>query len=118
MGGVEIFNPVTRAPNDFELSERITSVMAALIVNQSTQYSTSTQQQMKESRNIFKSEKWQRQKDELQKLKEVLSASQQRSLSLAGEKGASTWLTALPIENMGFTLHKRAFRDAIFLRYG
>ena len=73
---------------------------------------------MRESRNSLKSEKWQRQKDDLQNLKEVLSASQQRSLSLAGEKGASTWLTALPIENMGFTLHKRAFRDAIFLRYG
>ena len=118
MGGMGIFNPVTTAPNDFELSERITSVKAALIVNHCTQYSISTQQQMRENRNILKSEKWQRQKDDLQNLKEVPSASQQRSLSLAEEKGTSTWLTALPIENLGFTLHKRAFKDAIFLRYG
>ena len=66
----------------------------------------------------MKRERWERQKDELQRLKEDLSARQQRSLSLAGEKGASAWLTTLPIEDMGFTLHKRAFRDAVFLRYG
>ena len=118
MGGMGISNPVTRAPIEFETSERITSTMAALIINQSTQYSTSTQQHMRESRNVLKRERWQRQNDDLQNLNEVLTASQRRSLSLAGEKGASSWLTALPIENMGFTLHKRAFRDAVFLRYG
>ena len=118
MGGMGISNPVARALSDFETSDRITSVMAALIVNQSTQYNTSTQQQLKEKRSISRREKWQKQNDDLDDLKEVLTASQQRSLSLAGEKGASTWLTALPIENMGFTLHTRAFRDAVFLRYG
>ena len=31
--------------------------------------------------------------------------------------GASSWLTSLPIEEFGFTLHKGAFRDAIAFRY-
>ena len=39
-------------------------------------------------------------------------------MDLAKEKGASNWLTVLPIEEHGFTLHKIAFRDAICLRYG
>ena len=39
-------------------------------------------------------------------------------LDLASEKGASSWLTALPLECHGFVLHKGAFRDAIALRYG
>ena len=39
-------------------------------------------------------------------------------MSLAQENGASNWLTALPIEEFGFTLHKGAFRDALALRYG
>jgi hypothetical protein len=39
-------------------------------------------------------------------------------LDVAGEKGASTWLTALPIQEHGFALHKGAFRDAISLGYG
>ena len=39
-------------------------------------------------------------------------------MEIAKESGASTWLTALPIEDHGFTLHKGAFRDAICLSYG
>ena len=33
-------------------------------------------------------------------------------------KGASTWLTVLPLTVHGFTLHKSAFHDALVLRYG
>ena len=36
---------------------------------------------------------------------------------LAQEKGASSWLTTLPIEEFGFALHKGAFQDALALRY-
>ena len=86
MGDMGMFIPVTRVPTEFEISEHITSTMAALIINQSTQYSTSTQQHLRESRNVLKREKWLRQNDDLQNLKEVLTASQHRSLSLAVEK--------------------------------
>ena len=40
-----------------------------------------------------------------------------RVVTLASEKGASSWLTALPIDEHGFALHKGAFRDALSLRY-
>ena len=46
------------------------------------------------------------------------SLSHQRCLELSLEKGASSWLTALPIQDHGFTLHKSAFRDAVCLRFG
>ena len=42
----------------------------------------------------------------------------QHSMELSQEKGASTWLTALPIDEHGFTMHKAAFRDSLALRYG
>ena len=38
-------------------------------------------------------------------------------MELSWEKGASTWLTALPIDDHGFALHKSAFRDALSLWY-
>ena len=41
-----------------------------------------------------------------------------RSAELASEKGAYSWLTALPITAHGFALHKGAFQDALCLRYG
>ena len=39
-------------------------------------------------------------------------------LSVAQEKGASSWLTTLSISEFGFTLHKDAFRAALCPRYG
>ena len=40
------------------------------------------------------------------------------TLTLASEKGASSWLSVLPVEKHGFALHKSAFRDALCLWYG
>ena len=42
----------------------------------------------------------------------------QRSLTLLQDKGASNWLSVLPIDEYGFALHKGDFRDALCLRYG
>ena len=48
----------------------------------------------------------------------ALSSSLKHAVDLAQERGASTWLTSLPLEEFGFSLHKGAFRDALALRYG
>ena len=50
-------------------------------------------------------------------LKQVLPNPLKRAMDLAEEKGACSWLTSLPIEEFGFTLHKGAFHDALALRY-
>lgn len=42
----------------------------------------------------------------------------QLAMDLSLEKGASSWLTTLPLKEHGFSLHKTAFRDALALRYG
>ena len=39
-------------------------------------------------------------------------------VELAKEKGVSSWLSVLPLEEHGFYLHKGEFRDALCLRYG
>lgn len=41
-----------------------------------------------------------------------------RCVTVASERGSSSWLTSLPLEQHGFSLSKGAFRDAIRLRYG
>ena len=38
-------------------------------------------------------------------------------MNLATQKGASSWLTVLPIRDMDFNLNKSEFRDAVKLRY-
>ena len=39
-------------------------------------------------------------------------------VELASEKGASNWLSVLPVEEHGFHLSKGDFRDALCMRYG
>ncbi len=51
-------------------------------------------------------------------LKPDLPEPLQRAMELSQEKGALSWLTALPIEEIEFALHKGAFRGALALRYG
>ena len=42
-----------------------------------------------------------------------LGLQAQRSMTLAQEKGSSVWLTALPIDDHGFTFSKGDFRDGL-----
>ena len=42
----------------------------------------------------------------------------QRAVEFIKEKGATSWLSVVPLKEMNFTLNKREFRDAIKLRYG
>ena len=53
----------------------------------------------------------------LHEIKNSLTLKTQRAVELASEKGASNWLTVIPIDEMGFTLSKGEFRDALKLRY-
>ena len=46
-----------------------------------------------------------------------LPEATRRHVIQARDKGASSWLNALPIEDMSFSLNKEEFRDALRLRY-
>ena len=63
-------------------------------------------------------------KDKLQKVeqqtKDVLqeaSEEMQRTVKLSQEKGSSSWLSIIPLKEMGFTLNKKEFHDVVSLRY-
>ena len=49
---------------------------------------------------------------------DVLPPTQNRSAKVAQEKGSSTWVAALPIDQLGFCLSKAQFWDAVSMRYG
>ena len=55
---------------------------------------------------------------ELQAVRDQLDVDKVRLLDVAGERGASVWLSALPLSHHGFDLHKSSFRDAVCIRYG
>ena len=55
------------------------------------------------------------------KIKDTLASSptsdHRRILEASIEKGASNWLTVLPIKEKSFYLEKQAFWDSLYLRY-
>ena len=56
-------------------------------------------------------------KEELEKAKAMFPDKTQRAVELACQKGASSWLTVIPLKDMDFDLNKREFRDAVRLQY-
>ena len=47
----------------------------------------------------------------------MLPDKTQRAVDLACEKGASSWLTVIPLKDMDFDINKWEFRDAVRLQY-
>ena len=110
--------PVKRSSDEFTASLQITSPLKSLISEKYPTYSLEAQDEQfkakKEVHRLRHSQKF----DAGGHLKRSLSNILQRSMALAQERGASSWLTALSVAEFGFTLHKSTFSDALCLRYG
>ena len=50
-------------------------------------------------------------------INEKLTERMRKATAEAKEKGASSWLSVLPLEEFGFALNKGELRDALRLRY-
>ena len=54
-------------------------------------------------------------REELEEVKALLPEKKRRAVDLACEKGASNWLTVVPLKDTDLDLNKREFRDAVRL---
>ena len=117
LGGIALVNPTQATDTDHLSSIKITEVLKDAILQQDFQYSGEVVVQQLEAKIEVQQLRREQTRQASEQLKESLPYSLKRSMDLAQEKGASSWLTCLPIEEFGFTLHKGAFHDALALRY-
>ncbi|XP_073253376.1 uncharacterized protein [Porites lutea] len=115
LGGLGLVNPARTASQEYEASVKITCPLVRQIVKQAHEPPDET-----EIKTLQASAR--REKDELLKMqceqvRESLPSKTERAVEIATEKGASNWLTVIPIKEMNFNLSKREFRDAVKLRY-
>ena len=89
--------------------------LTALIVQQSEDLGEA-QEQQQAIKSTLRAERLRDQKSTATELINRLPRLQHVA-NLASEKGASSWLTTLPIDAHGFALHKGGFRDALCLCY-
>ena len=120
--GLEVLDSPTQpcqpSSNTYISSTCITSPLTTAIFNQNTTYTSTIyndQQRAKQSTHRINRQLI---NTTAEHLKSKMNSQLARVVTLASEKGASSWLTALPIDEHGFALmHKGAFRDALSLRY-
>jgi len=110
-----LINPLKITIN---FSVSVTSPVATAIINQLSSFDFAIFHHQHDLNQEALSIKHQRLTYSLSTLSSTLSPNLQLSRKLAGEKGASSWLSTLPLECNGFALHKGDFCDAVALRYG
>ena len=118
LGGLGISNPCKQSSGHFHSSESIMSPLTNLILQQSHSYPAEVKAEQIRAQNSTRHQRRSSEQGLAKELQENMPSSLQRSMSLAAEKGASTWLSTLPIEEHGFAPHKGGFRDVLCLRYG
>ena len=118
LGGLNITDPSSFANEQFNASQQVTKPLVDLILSDDQSYLYEVLAEQIEVKCTIKARRRQLGLDAAHVIRESLTPPLRLAMDLAQEKGASSWLTALPLEEHGFTLHKSAFRDALALRYG
>ena len=117
-GGMGLTNPSIFSDFQYQSSIKITFPLVDLILMQASSLPTNlnwVQHEIK--KDVIKSKR--QFLDNMSKEATINSSEKQRRLmEIASEKGASSWLTVLPIQEHGYHLHKGSFRDALCMRYG
>ena len=117
-GGLGIPVLMDIADKEYQFSCRATRMLKEAILNQEQSYDENNE----ESKNVKNSITRERNVHYKHEQSEILQSLESVPLAklmfqLAAEKGASSWLTALPLKEYGYLLNKQQFSDAIALRY-
>ena len=105
--------PSKTATQELHSSQLVTSTLCEHILSQDPEYGYEVIAKQLEAKAQVCQENHVRTSIEAEVLRDLLPDPLQRAVDLAKEKGSSTWLTALPLAEHGFALHKRAFQDKI-----
>ena len=118
MGGLGLPNPASDADVSYLWSRNVTKALVDRILRRRDRPMAEV---VEVQRDAFKANQRSkaRRLDEISSVtKEQLPPRMKRAVIAAEEKGSSSWLTALPLADFGFSLSKGEFQDALNLRYG
>ena len=116
LGGLGIQNPVQEADHEYECSKTATAELAKAIFEQQQRLAIDSDAEKAAMKEVVE-----RKAARLILMQEEVKSSTtehaQKIIELSSEKGASIWLTSLPLQEYGFRLNKQQFSDAICMRY-
>ena len=103
LGGLGL-DPSSLSPECYQSSVHITAPLAALIVSQEKGSTVDHDAIMKNKKEIYK-RNCHLQEEKSKNVYNHLTPELKRCVDLAKEKGSSSWLAVLPLEEHGFFLH-------------
>jgi hypothetical protein len=115
-GGMALENPTVTCDHKHQASKKLTKVFSNLIIQKREHLNINTQEQRNIKLSIRKNIADIDNARTAQVLQQ-LSPQMQRAVTVAQEKGASAFVTTLPLQRHNFSLSKTEFRDAILMRY-
>ena len=106
-----ITNPIEIANDEYENSIRLTQNLTKTIINQD-RFGSIDENKMNEIKKSTAKEREMKQKEQLKSIleSEDLTKMERKKVEICQEPGASSWLTALPLREAGFSLNKQEFR--------
>ncbi|MCP4460821.1 MAG: hypothetical protein GY816_22780, partial [Cytophagales bacterium] len=118
LGGMGIINPVKISQREYQCSRQITKPLVQLISQQDQDITKLNREEVKNTKEQLKLQKEVYLRERFDTLYMDADHRLKNHLTQAKEKGASSWLTALPLKSLNYTLNKQEFQDGVHLRYG
>ena len=115
-GGLGVPDLRFEAPQQFAASTTITASHVDSITKQST-FMVAGERSTEELKRQHQASKIASVKSRMESIDSTLPSDLLRSVNLSRDKGASSWLTAVPLVDQGLVLNKQEFRDSLRLRY-
>ena len=105
LGGLGFLDPCSVSDLEYKSSLAATAQLTKAIFNQESFLNIDQETQEKIMKEVkHKKTEWYKEQQNI--IKKESSASASKILELASEKGASCWLTSLPLQKLGFLLNK------------
>ena len=118
MGGMGISIPSQISDEQYENSRMINEKLTSKVLGQHKIYED-INTEVNKAKSTIKAKKNERHQALLEEItSQMVNDEKLKALEASQEKGASSWLNALPLKTQGFLLDKQSFRVAIFTRYG
>ena len=108
LGGLGLKNPIKHASEEFSASVKVTHPLKNLITEKVPDIPFESWEEQKNAKSEISRARSLPEDESAKQLKSSLPTALHHSMTLAREKEASSWLTALPISEYGFALHKGA----------
>ena len=113
-GGISIPDLKRESSEQFNASLDITAAHVSSFVTQSS--TIPTRELMEERKREINAQRSAAAKFRIDRIDELLSPDLLQAVQPTRDKGASSWLNAIPIEEHGLSLNNQKFRDSLCLR--